>query len=115
MPGMPAYAIMARWRAENPDFDAAISLAMTMRADHYADLIAADIEDVKNLSKDEVPGAKLRFDKLKWLAAVGNPDRYGQKTKINAEIEQSVTIIFDTGINREQPGETNDKDRKSNG
>ena len=106
LPGMPSIATLAKWRARHADFDHAIDKAFELRAERAHDKIMDSVEDEGILSKEMVAGAQHKFNKLKWLAAVGNPDRYGQKTTVRGDKKAPLAVyMIDTGIRREQASE----------
>lgn len=79
-----AYTLML---IRNQDFQTRLQEAFKARAQVWHSKI------IQNASKaildpKEVPGAKLQFDQLKYLAEKDDPDRYGEKRKI----ETSTTI-----------------------
>lgn len=43
------------------------------------------------LDPKEVPGAKLQFEQLKYLAEKDDPDRFGDKKKIETSVDISIT------------------------
>ena len=102
MDGMPSAHVLARWRAENEDFENALEAARRMRADHFHDMIVEDVEGDHIADKDEVAARKLKMDRLKYLASVNNPDKYGNRTKVSGDNEQPLQIVVSTGINREK-------------
>jgi hypothetical protein len=55
-----------------------------------------------DLNRDEVQVQKLKFEKLKYLAGVSNPYRYGSRTIHSGDAQAPVQFIISTGINREQ-------------
>ena len=91
---------LIQWVIRYPEFDDAMKNAKRMRADSYRTMIHRSVKDqIKNpLGKDEVPGDKLIFDKLKWLASVDDPDKYGTKIKHDGNLTAPVQILVDTGI-----------------
>ena len=99
MAGMPSASIINRWAVQNEDFDDALKAAKRTRAEYFGDLIAKDVEE-NPIDRDLVPGEKLKFDKLKYLASVDDPDKYGNRTKISGDKDQPLQVIFDTGIVR---------------
>lgn len=99
--GFPSYAVLSRWRAENKTFDAAIMKAKKFAAERYHDEVVESLEKEGILSKEEVPGAKHKFEKLKWLSAVNDPDNYGNRTKVSGDKDNPLQIIIDTGIRRD--------------
>lgn len=66
--------------------------AKKSRADVFYEKIVDTVDTV--YEKDEVPGAKLRVDTLKYLAAIDNPDKYSEKVKhqhdVNVNIFQEI-------------------------
>lgn len=109
--GYPPYHAVARWRALNEDFGAAYDAARAMRAELLTDLIMEEIDHIPD--KESVPGEKLRFDKLKHLAAVGDPDRFGNKVKHSGDSNQPIKFVIDTGFGREHERESeNEGDRR---
>ncbi len=78
--------------------------ARRARAEHWIDRIATSLEPRTVLDplgsgeqipapiqSSEVPALKLEFDKLKFLAAADNPERYGdnKKSKVDINIDLS--------------------------
>lgn len=100
MQGFPALSTLARWRAENDDFEEALKVARRMRAEKYHDEIANDVVDDNGAEKDEIPARKLKMDRLKWLASVNDPETYGNKTKISGDSSAPLQIVVSTGIDR---------------
>ncbi len=91
---------LIQWIIKYPEFEEAMKNAKRMRADSYRTMVHKSVKDqiVNPLSKDEVPGDKLIFDKLKWLASVDDPDKYGTKIKHDGNLSAPVQIVVDTGI-----------------
>jgi len=76
----------ARYCIEDPEFVKQIEEARKSRAEFWVSKIAEDI-DVIHDSKD-VPGHKLRMEKLVFLAKADNPERYGTgKTKVDISLD----------------------------
>ena len=73
--------IVSHWCRTVEGFREQVELAIRDRAEHYHDRVMeqADNEDVH---KDFVPWKKVKIDALKWAAEKGDPDRYGNKTKV---------------------------------
>jgi hypothetical protein len=107
MKGFPSKGVLSLWRAEHKEFDDALKLARKMRAEGYADMVAEDISSKDVIHKDSVPGERLKFDKLKWLAASNDPETYGQKQRVDSP-GGGVQIVIDTGINRGEDGKVVD-------
>lgn len=73
---------------KDADFKEQVELAKKARADIFYEKIVDSVDEV--LDKNEVPGAKLRFEKLKYAAAVDNPDKYGEKSKTTLDINMNI-------------------------
>ncbi len=65
--------------------------ARKARAEVWHEKIAESALQV--VEKDEVPGERLKFDKLKWLAEKDNPDRYGDKKTVDTTMNLNVFTI----------------------
>ena len=89
----PSLAVLARWRATFPKVDIEISMARKMVAQQFHDQIIEELED------NELPD-KLKFEKLKYLASVNDPDRYSTRTKVSGDKDAPVQIVVSTGIVR---------------
>lgn len=63
---------------EDPDFAKNVENARKHRADHWVNKIAASVDEEYD-ALEGLPNAKLRFEKLQYLAKADNPDRYGAK------------------------------------
>jgi hypothetical protein len=76
----------ARYCIDDPEFVKQIEEARKQRAEFWVSKIADDIDTIHD-SKD-VPGHKLRMEKLVFLAKADNPERYGTgKTKIDISLD----------------------------
>jgi hypothetical protein len=64
--------------------------AFTKRADHWAHKVMKDIDETP--TKDEAPGKKLQFEKLKWLAKIDNPEKYGEKVTNTMDVTHNINI-----------------------
>lgn len=96
---------LIRWMIKYPDFEKAIGEARRQRADTFRTMIHKSIFDtdgksLREVDKDDVPGEKLTFEKLKWLASIDDPDKYGAKVKSGDEHTSPVQIVVDTGVNK---------------
>jgi hypothetical protein len=96
--GMPSYSTICYWRANNVDFDNMLKKAKQFRAEQFRDLIEDSLAEA--IDKDDIPAAKLAFDKLKYLASVDDPDTFGKKTN-NGGGDTNIQVVIDTGIRRE--------------
>ena len=74
--------------AKNPDFSARLDQARLLRSEKWVNNIVSLVQTETGTpiihDKDDTPGAKLAIDTFKWLAKVDNPDKYGEKTKVEA-------------------------------
>lgn len=77
-------------QVKDPDFKDAVERAKKERADKWFEEIAKSAQN-PNLSKDDVPGEKLKFEQRKYLAAIDNPDKYAEKSK--REIDVNISIF----------------------
>jgi hypothetical protein len=98
MKGFPSYAQLARWRSHYAAFGEAFDKARAMRAEIMHDRILDELDD--SLSPEDVSVAKLKFDKLKYLASVNDPDRFGNRVKHSGDKDQPLQFVIDTGIRR---------------
>jgi hypothetical protein len=74
---------------EDMDFISEVESARKVRADFWVSKISESIDD--EIEKDQVPSARLTFDKLQYLAKADNPERYGNNSKkvdINIDLKQ---------------------------
>lgn len=97
-PGMPSYGQLLRWRKQRPDVEARIKTARLERAEAYHDRI---IQEIDNVDEDNHQAKKVQIDTLKWAAEKGNPDSYGNKTKVTSEKIATVRVVVETGIRRQ--------------
>lgn len=103
--GMPSIGSFNKWRAENPNFKERVLLARRCRAELFTDQIIDGIGEVNN-TPAEVADSKLKFEKLKHLAAVNDPDTYGNKVQHGGDKNNPIIIKVDTGIRREGNGQS---------
>jgi len=100
-PGYPSYSIVRRWMRENESFAMAINEARRARAECLYDEIMDQVEDVENLSKDELAALKLKIDTMKWGAGVNDGETFGNKKDNNSAQAGAVQIVVNTGIVRD--------------
>ncbi len=74
--------------AKDQTFQQKIEECRKHRAELWFSKVAETVND--DVAPEEIPSHKLRFDKLKWLAKVDNPDRFGEKQR--AEVTINATI-----------------------
>lgn len=76
----------ARYCIEDPEFVKNIEEARKARAEFWVSKLAEDIDTIYD--PKEVPGHKLRMEKLVFLAKADNPERYGTgKTKVDISLD----------------------------
>lgn len=73
---------------KDADFKELVEQAKKARADVFYEKIVDSVDKV--LEKDEVASAKLRFEKLKYVAAMDNPDKYAEKSKHQHDINVNI-------------------------
>ena len=100
MQGMPSRSVITRWRAESEVFKEQLALSIEDRAEQYHDVIMEDALNDHDADKDEMQQRKLKFERLKWGAAKGNPDRFGDRTKESGDSKAPLQIVVNTGIDR---------------
>lgn len=93
---MPNFSTVSKWRRMNPDFDAAIKYAMQERAHAYHDKAIRIAESTE--SKDEATVNKLKVDTFKWAAEKGDPDQFGNRTKVVGDPTRPLNLVIDTGV-----------------
>ena len=81
--GLPR-SLFIRWCVEDPEFVKQVEEARTARAEFWVAKLAENIDEIYPPS--EVPGHKLRMDKLVFLAKADNPERYGNNSKTKVDI-----------------------------
>lgn len=95
--GMPNLNVLYRWRQMYPEFEDKVKAARRERAEIFHDKIV-ELAEREDIAKDDVPWKKTQIDTFKWLAEKNDPNSYG-KTQGGGG-NSSVTIVIDTGINR---------------
>jgi hypothetical protein len=90
------YALVCRWKREHSEFRDMLHEARIDRAEYLHD----EVIDEARASRDR----KTTIETLKWAAEKGDPERYGNKTKIIGDKNAPVQFIIGTGIVR--PGDS---------
>ena len=103
LPGFPSTSIIAKWRATHDDLNEHLVAAKAMRAELHHDKIAAALEGMRDLGKDEVPAEKLYIDTNKWLAEKNDPATYGNKIQHSGDSKQPLTMVISTGVPSSEP------------
>lgn len=100
MEGFPPLHIFYQWRSIHPDFSKRLQDARADRANYFHDKAVDVLDSAEGITKDEVPGAKLRFDGYMKLAEKGSPSEFGNKIEHVGDGIAPKMIILNTGINR---------------
>lgn len=91
----PTYSSYIRWKSRYPEFKKLMDEASVTRAEHYI----AELEHMgDNVSLFDTKQAKVRIDVLKHLAAVHDPDRYGNRTKVVGDKNAPIAFTVVTGV-----------------
>lgn len=77
--------VLVQYQVKDPTFREELEEAKKQRADVWFNGIAKSVAD-KNISKDDVPVEKLKFEQRKYLAAIDNPEKYSEKVAHKLEI-----------------------------
>jgi hypothetical protein len=97
----PLYTVY-RWRKEYEELDRAISLGRQARAETLHDEMLEDTKSIKeeegDISGQELQVKKHVYERLKYLAAVNDPNTYGNRTKVSGDSDQPVNIVISTGV-----------------
>lgn len=93
---MPSYQQVSRWRRRYDHFEMSLRQATEDRGHVMRDMVLA--ETVGDLSKDEVPAARLRSEIRRWAAEKDNPESYGARTKVVGDINAPLKLIIETGV-----------------
>lgn len=101
--GYPCLGTIMRWQRVHPEVKQRLDEAREMQAEQFYTTMVKNLEEMPNeLNRDEVQVQKLKFEKLKYLAGVSNPYRYGNRTIHSGDGQAPVQFVISTGINREQ-------------
>ncbi len=99
--GFPSITLIYQWMEEYPEFKVAVAAGKKARAEGFVDDIIDSVAVEKDLMKDDVPAAKLKYDKLKQLAKWGNPEEYSEKVKHSGDGSNPIHMVVNTGISKE--------------
>lgn len=75
--------------AEDPQFREDIEEAKKHRAELWISRVIDSVDSEVEIPASQVPAARLEFEKLKFLAGVDNPDKYGATAK-TAKVDVNV-------------------------
>lgn len=76
------------WKGLDQGLADRLDAAYKKRAAHWHDKIMKGVDDIPD--KEYAAGAKLQFEKLKYLAEIDDPDRFGKKSTATIDIKHSV-------------------------
>lgn len=99
-PGMPSRMSIWNWMDADPEFKALVEKARKVKADVHADKFEEVAEKVTN--KNDRP-SRVKADIHKHLMAMGDRERFAPTPKMVAQVDASVSIVFNTGIERPDP------------
>ena len=77
-------AVVVQLQIKRPEFRENLEDAKRKRADYWFDGIAKSV--AKEISKDEVPAEKLKFEQRKYMAAIDNPEKYSEKHRMDVSL-----------------------------
>lgn len=101
------YNEVLSFKRNNPDFASLLEQARKDRADTMHEMVLMEGRQ----AIDE----KVRIETYKYMADKGNPESYGNRTKITGDKNSPLTFLLDTGIRRAgDPGYEEGKDAASN-
>lgn len=98
MPGMPSYASIWKWSRERDDFRNALIAVRATRALRLEDQALELAERAEDLDPKTIPGARLKFDILRWGTEVNDPEVFGKRTTVQGSVGHQITFIMQTGV-----------------
>lgn len=101
-----ARLVLFRWFINHPEFRKDFDEAKKVRSYYIEDEMTELVKNTKK--KNDVPVNKFKFDALKTLGEINNPDRFTKKQQITESNTKPIQIIFSTGIDRSVKKELKD-------
>jgi hypothetical protein len=95
--GFPSTRTVFYWYARDPEFRTLIDEARRVRAEFYHDQL---VEVAETVDETNARSSKVKADVYKHLMSVNDRERFGQQTKVVGDVNQPVTFIFKSGIDR---------------
>ena len=89
---------LLKYVAETVGADKQLESAIAKRSDYLFEKVLFDSDKAESMDKNDVPGAKLAIDTLKWFLSVENPEKFS--TKVVANSGSGEIFLLDTGIRR---------------
>lgn len=119
-PGLPAVSTIMKWladgnhpylveqyaRAKELQADYIVDQAFEIADDNSNDTLSTEKGDFEN--KEWVNRSRLRVDLRKWKAARLAPKKYGDNIRLDAEINQTITLPH--GTIKHEPVDTDPSD-----
>lgn len=93
--GYPLSSTIYHWIAKHENFREKMDVAKKARAHHYNDRI---VEVIEGATEKTSKMSKIQVDGLRHLAAVGDPDEFGNRTKLVGDKNAPISFFVDTGI-----------------
>ena len=101
-PDMPSYSTLCSWKRNIPGVEDKLHQAREDRAEYLRD---EAMEEILECDEDTVASASAKHKALVWAAGVDNA-RYSPKAKLEATLVAPTQIIVNTGIRRDDEGES---------
>jgi hypothetical protein len=99
--GFPPTHTIKQWTMKHPEFKGLLNEARALRAEHFHDKVIEVAENCEYES-DAAP-SRVKIDAFKWAAKVGDPNVYGDKTKISGDPSAPLGFVFMTGVPDPEP------------
>lgn len=101
--GAPDMGIIAYWKRVVPEFDEMLNGAYQMRGEHHAAKAADTLIEAERDGDPKIVGAASSLFAMRLrLAAHDSPARYGSRTSVSADKAGGVTVVINTGIERDE-------------
>ena len=97
---LPPLPTIMRWKRRFPVVEEKLEEARMMLAEQTYEQIHSSAMEGAPDSMIELGWEKLKFDKLKFLAGVDSPARFGNRTQITGDKKAPVSFVISTGIDR---------------
>jgi hypothetical protein len=97
MEGFPPKNVIDMWSRKYPEFREELRQARASRAEYFHDEI---IEVARNTDEFKNKADRLKIDTYKWVAAVNDPNTYGNQTKLTGDPNAPLSFVIETGVRR---------------
>jgi hypothetical protein len=98
MEGFPPKNVIDHWSRKYSEFKDELKQARLQRAEHYHDRV---FEIAKATRSDTNKEDRLKIEAYKWGAQVGDPEQFGNRTKVTGDGDNPLRFVIDTGIHSE--------------